>query len=84
MEASTTQTWIWGKTTEYTIKYATTITVKAEPHQSIRATSTVNQGTLEVPFTIYLKSKRSGVQVQAKGVWRGVSSWGLRHIIAIL
>ena len=84
VEASTTNTWTWGKTTEYSTQYTATFPVKAGPHESVRASSVVNQGTLDVPYTMHLSSKSTGVNVQTTGTWRGVSSWDLRHTITTL
>ena len=84
VSASTTNTWTWGKTTEYGIQYTATFPLKAGPHKTVRATSVVNQGTLDVPYTIYMSSKSSGVKVETSGTWRGVSSWDLRHTITAL
>ncbi|KAF9648929.1 hypothetical protein BDM02DRAFT_2012525 [Thelephora ganbajun] len=84
VEASTTNTWTWGKTTEYTTQYTANFPVKAGPHKSVRASSVVNQGTLDVPYIIFMSSKSAGVKVETKGTWRGVSSWDLRHTITAL
>jgi len=84
LSASTSNTWTWGKTTEYTIQYTATFPVMAGPHKSVRASSVVNQGTLDVPYTMYLSSKSSGVKVQTSGTWQGVSSWDIRYTITPL
>ena len=84
VEASNSHTWTWGKTTEFNTQYTATFPVKAGPQKSVRATSMVNQGMLDVPYTMYLSSKSSGVKVQTSGTWRGVSSWDLRHTITTL
>jgi len=81
VEASTTNTWTWGQTTSYTTSYTANFPVKAGPHQSVRATSVVNQGTLDVPYVMHMSSKSTGVKVETSGTWRGVSSWDLRHTI---
>lgn len=84
VEASSTNTWTWGQTTSYTTQYTANFPVKAGPHKSVRASSVVNQGTLDVPYTMYLSSRSGGVKVQTTGTWRGVSSWDLRHTISPL
>ncbi|KAI0757737.1 hemolytic lectin [Daedaleopsis nitida] len=81
IEASSTNTWTWGSSTEYTTQYTASFPVKAGPHQKVHATSMVNQGVLDVPYTMHLSSKSAGVKVQTTGTWRGVSSWDLRHTI---
>ena len=81
MEASTTNTWTWGKSTSYTTQYTATFPVKAAPHKAYRAMSVANQGTLDVPYTMHLSSKSTGVKVQTSGTWQGVSSWDIRHTI---
>jgi len=84
LDASVITPWFWAKTTSYTIVYNNTFPVKVAPFQSIRATSLVNQGMLEVPFTMHLSSTSAGVKVQTTGTWRGLSSWDLRHTISDL
>ena len=84
MAASSTRTWVWGSTNEYTTRYSATFSVKVAPHSSVRVLSVVNRGVLGVPYTMYLSSKSAGVEVQTKGTWRGVSSWDLRQIVTIL
>ena len=83
-EASTNNTWTWGKTTEYSTQYAAKFRVKAGPRKSVRVSSVVNQGMLDVPFTMYMSSKSTGVKVQTTGTWRGVSSWDPRHTVKVL
>ncbi|KAK0431821.1 hemolytic lectin LSLb [Armillaria borealis] len=51
--------------------------VKAGAHKTVRGVSSVQQGTLEVPYTIHLVSKSGGVWVETKGIWRGVSTVGV-------
>ncbi len=82
IESSNTNTWTWGESTTYTIQFTATFPVKAGPHESIRATAVVNQGTLDVPYTLYWSSKSSGVKVETKGIWHGVSAWDLRYTVA--
>jgi len=84
LEASAKNTWTWGKTTEYSTQYTAKFHVKAGPRKSVRVSSVVNQGTLDVPFTMYMSSKSTGVKVQTTGTWRGVSSWDPRHTITVL
>lgn len=54
----------------------------ASPYTKVRAVSTVNKGVLEVPYTMYLSSKSTGATTESKGIWRGVSTWDLRHTIS--
>lgn len=84
MEASSSNTWTWGKTTEFTTQYTATFPVRAAPNTSVRAISVVNQGTLEVPYVMHMSSRSSGVRVTTTGTWHGVSSWDLRHTITTL
>ena len=82
--ASSTDTWTWGKTTKYRNDYTATFVVRVSPYTSVRIKSVVNQGVLNVPYTMDLSSKSIGVKVETKGTWRGVSSWDLRHTITTL
>jgi hypothetical protein len=82
VEATASHSWTIGKSTSFSKTYTTSFPVKAGPHTTVTATSTVNKGDLEVPFTIYLSSKSAGIKVQTRGVWRGVSTWDIRHTIS--
>jgi len=62
LQASSTNTWVWGQTTSYTTNYTATFTIKVGPHKSVRATAVVNQGKLDVPYTMSLSSKSAGVK----------------------
>lgn len=84
VEASATQQWSWGETKSYTTSYNTSFPVTAGPGEVVHALSSVNQGQIDVPFTIHLRSKSKGVKVETKGVWRGVSTWDLRHTIELV
>ncbi|KAF7301959.1 Hemolytic lectin LSLb [Mycena indigotica] len=72
--------WTFGEATTYTHTWKDTIQGKAGPKETIRAVSAVTRGLLEVPYVIVFRSQ-SGVEVESKGVWRGVSTWDLRHTI---
>lgn len=84
VEASSANTWTWGKMSSYTIQYTATPIIKVDSRKTVRVASVVNQGTIEVPYNMYLSSKRTGVKVEMSGTWRGVSSWDLRHSITPL
>lgn len=81
IDTSLKNEWSWGTQTSFTRTYRVSFPIKAGPNQTIHAKSTVSIGTLEVPFTVHLVSKSNEVKVQTTGVWRGVSSWDLRHTI---
>ncbi|KAF8954768.1 hemolytic lectin [Flammula alnicola] len=82
INTSLTNEWTMGESTTYTKSYIVTFPVKAGPHQTIKAVSTVSRGVLEVPFTMILKSKATGFQVTMDGIWSGISTWDLRHAIS--
>jgi hypothetical protein len=81
VDVSVSQTWTYGKEDSFSVAYTATFPVKVGPHATVHAVSTVNVGTLEVPYTLHLSSKRTGTKAQTQGIWRGVSSWDLRHTI---
>ena len=84
VETSTSQIWTWGKTTEYSTQYTATFPIKVAPHKIVRALSVVSRGMLEVPYTMHLSSKTTGVKVQTTGTWHGVSSWDFRYTTTTL
>jgi hypothetical protein len=75
------QEWKWGESQSVTKTYTAELPVVAGPGKTVEAVSTVNKGQLEVPYTIILSSKSTGVQTTMRGVWRGVSTWDLRHTV---
>ena len=82
VDTSLSQEWKFGTMTEFGKSYVAKLPVKAPPHTTVRAVSSVNRGDIEVPFTIYLSSKATGFQVQTHGIFRGVSTWDLRHTVS--
>lgn len=82
IDTSLSNQWTWGEQNSFTKSYTMTFPVKAGPHETVRAVSTVNKGDIEVPFTIHFVSKSTGVKTETKGIWRGVSTWDLRHTIS--
>ncbi|KAK0209833.1 hypothetical protein IW262DRAFT_1281142 [Armillaria fumosa] len=73
----------FGTENTFSKTYTANFPVKAGPKKTVRGVSSVQEGTLEVPYTIHLASKSTGVWVETKGIWRGVSSWELRHDIRV-
>ncbi|KAG8985086.1 hypothetical protein FRB94_012017 [Tulasnella sp. JGI-2019a] len=82
VSTSLSNKWKWGEQNSFSKSYTATFLVKAGPHQTVRAVSTVNKGDIEVPYTIYLSSKGTGAKTETKGVWRGVSTWDPRHTVS--
>ncbi|KAJ3492365.1 hypothetical protein NLI96_g33 [Meripilus lineatus] len=82
IDASATNQWTWGEQTSFSKSYTITFPVRAGPNETVRAISTINRGELEVPFTMHLSSRISGTKTETKGVWRGLSTWDLRHTIS--
>ncbi|KAK0472997.1 hypothetical protein IW261DRAFT_1423968 [Armillaria novae-zelandiae] len=93
-----THTSMFGYTTGFTITvgtefseprshfvktYTANFPVKAGLGKTVCGVLFVQKGTLEVPYTIQLASKSTGVWVETKGIWRGVSSWELHHLISV-
>ncbi|KAK0491954.1 hemolytic lectin LSLb [Armillaria luteobubalina] len=73
----------FGRETSFSKMYTVEFPVKAGPKKTVHGVLSVQEGTLEVPYTIHLTSKSTGVWVEAKGIWHGVSSWELCHNIHI-
>ncbi|KAK0469228.1 uncharacterized protein EV420DRAFT_15892 [Desarmillaria tabescens] len=76
--------WRFGIQNTFSKTYTAHFPVKAGPQQTVHAVSTVQQGTLDVPYTMHLASKSAGVKVEMEGVWRGVSTWELHHDISVV
>lgn len=58
--------------------------VNVAPGESVRVTTTIVRGHLEVPFTIVLRSKSTGLEVRTHGIWRGMSTWDLCHAVTAI
>jgi len=84
VEVSQTNQWTFGVQNTISKTYGANFPVKAGPWETVHAVSTVQQGTLEVPYTIHLVSKSSGAETLTKGIWSGVSSWSLHHTVEIV
>ncbi|KAL0572240.1 hypothetical protein V5O48_009722 [Marasmius crinis-equi] len=76
---SSSSKWTWGKSDSTEKAWRVTFTVVAPPGKTVYATAVVSHGELEVPYTIFVSSKSTGVKTETKGIWRGVSSWNLRY-----
>ncbi|KAK0209867.1 hypothetical protein IW262DRAFT_497764 [Armillaria fumosa] len=83
VSVSHSNVWTFGTEDSFSKTYTANFPVKAGPHTTVRGVSSVQQGTLEVPYTLHLVSKSAGVRVETKGIWRGVSSWALHHDIRV-
>ncbi|KAF7368218.1 Hemolytic lectin LSLb [Mycena venus] len=70
----------WGSTDSITHHWSATFNATIPPHKTIKAVSTVTQGTLTVPYTITLSSK-SGITTTTKGTWSGTSTWDLKNTV---
>ena len=67
--------------TEFTTQYKATYTIKLAPRETRRGVVIVNRGMVDVPYTMFLSSKRDpSVKVQTTGVWHGVSTWAPRSL----
>ncbi|KZV65591.1 hypothetical protein PENSPDRAFT_689750 [Peniophora sp. CONT] len=55
--------------------------VKIPPQETVRVTTTIMRGRLEVPFTVTLRSKANGFEVRTYGIWSGISTWDLRRTV---
>ena len=72
IDTSLSNQWTWGEQNSFSKTYTANFPVKAGPHETVRAVSTVNKGEIEVPYTIILSSKSTGTKTETKGTWRGV------------
>ena len=79
METSQNQEWKFGTQYSHSKTCTVRLPAKASPHTTVIATSSVNSGDIAVPFTIYLSSKSTGVQVETHGTYHGLTTWDLRH-----
>lgn len=78
LDTSHSQEWKVGETKEYSKSYKLTLSVPVAPHTSVRAVSTIKRGSIEIPYTMYLKSP-DGCQVVSRGIYRGVKTWDITH-----
>ncbi|KAF8226041.1 hemolytic lectin [Tricholoma matsutake] len=71
--------WKSGTTTTTTKTYTARLPVSAPAHSTARAVSSVTRSDIEVPYTIYLKSVATGQRAEFPGIYKGVTTWDLRH-----
>ncbi len=69
----------WGETNKETRTYKISFPVVCPPGKEVRATATITQATLRVPYVMKLRSKVSGRETESGGIWEGVTSWGLKE-----
>nr|BAC78490.1 Hemolytic lectin LSLc [Laetiporus sulphureus] len=81
VDISVDNQWNWGEENTFSKTCTATFSVRAGPGETVKAVSTVDSGIINVPFTAYLSSKSTGFEVTTEGIWRGVSSWDLRHTL---
>lgn len=69
----------WGSSTtegtRITVKHPETV----RPYQKMVATCAVKRATIEVPYTMVMRSADTGKTVESTGVYKGVSSWDLQY-----
>jgi hypothetical protein len=68
----------------FTSPLKASFSVKVETGQTIRVASTVSRGTLEVPYTIVLRSKATNTEVETKGIWVGETARDTRHTVTTI
>ena len=81
VDVTNTHQFTWGKQESISHTYTANFPVKAGPHQTVHAVSTVKCGKISVPYTITFLCKETGAETQTKGTWHGVSTWNLHHEI---
>ncbi|CAG8639093.1 9340_t:CDS:1, partial [Scutellospora calospora] len=82
VEASTSQTWTFGKSTEFEKTYVASFPIKASKRTKIFAEASIKKATLSVPFIMHLKSKATGVKVDTHGIYSGVTTWDLTYYLS--
>jgi hypothetical protein len=84
VDVTNSHTFKWGSTNSSSKSYIARLPVVTPPLATAQAVSSVTSSTINVPFTMYLKSASTGVEVQTKGIYKGATTWDLRHEISIL
>ncbi|KAH9476346.1 hypothetical protein JR316_0011921 [Psilocybe cubensis] len=82
VDVTSTSAFTWGSSTAKTKTYTARFPVNAPAHTTVTAKSSVTQSEMNVPITVYSKSKATGVVVKTEGTYYGVSTWNLRHTVA--
>lgn len=67
----------WGDTTTDTKTFSATVAATAPPGKKVVAKAIITRSPIEVPFTIYSRSVKTGIEVQTYGTYKSVSFWGL-------
>ncbi|KAH9479675.1 hypothetical protein JR316_0008270 [Psilocybe cubensis] len=81
-EITSTSTFTWGSSTTTSKAYTARFPVTAPAHTVVRAISSVTRSDLDIPITVYSKSKETGVEVKTEGRYYGVTTWDLRHTVS--
>ncbi|KAF8663989.1 hypothetical protein AX16_000840 [Volvariella volvacea WC 439] len=70
--------WRVGPSDSFSKPYTQSISIRVSPQYPVRFIARVTKGTVEVPYTILLKSKSTGAVTTSRGMWAGILSWGFR------
>lgn len=78
-DVSASTEFTWGEKLSFSKSYVMSFTVNTTPGKIVTMVSTVERGVIEVPYTIYLSSKRTGAKAETEGMWRSDSTWDVSH-----
>ena len=81
IEAATSYTWTLGKSQEFEKMYTHEFLVKCGPRKTVRAEATIIKSNLRVPYTMRLKSKKTGFEVESYGIYSSVTTQNLKYTI---
>jgi hypothetical protein len=84
VDVTNSHTFQWGSTTSSSKSYIARLPVVTPPHTTARAVSSITSSIIDVPFTMYLRSASTGVEVETEGIYKGETTWDLRHEVRFL
>ncbi|KAH9478015.1 hypothetical protein JR316_0010250 [Psilocybe cubensis] len=83
LDTSSTSNFTWCSTTTTSKAYTVDIPMDTHLDSDSQAFMSVTQSHLDIPITVYSKSKETGVVVKTEGKYYGVTTWDLRCAISV-
>jgi hypothetical protein len=78
---STDVHWTSGQAVVRSHAYTAVFPLRVEPYGAYRATARVWRSTLSVPYVMFFESNETGAIRVSRGMWSGVSTWGLECVV---
>jgi len=80
-DVSVSTDFTWGKTSTTESQVGSSVEIEVPPRSSQKVIGVYKRSTINLNATIYSKSKRTGVEVITKAIYRGTPVWGYNYTV---